>query len=106
MKNFNEMKMEERREIAELFSNWLKDYTHEVIKVVMLKADDIINNDFAMHLLKELKVREEKEYEDFYDSIGHMISDFETFGEYDPHSHVLEHSNSYRDVLYDMYIKR
>lgn len=106
MKKFEEMTYNERNEIVELFSNWLKDYTHEVILRVMTKRDEIIENDFAINLLKELYNREEKESDEFNHSIELLLDNYEDFKKYDPHSHVLEHSQSYRNVLYDMYIKR
>ena len=106
MKNFEEMNYNERNEIVELFSNWLKDYTHEVIVRVMEKRDEIISNEFSIYLLKELKEREDKEKTDFMRSIGELLSDFDSFNKYDPHNYVLTHSQSYRDVLYDMYIRQ
>ena len=36
MKKYNELKLNERKELNELFANWLKNYTHEVIVDVML----------------------------------------------------------------------
>ena len=105
MKKFEEMTMEEQKEIATLFVNWLRPYTHEVISAVMEKREEIINNEFAMNLLKELKVRTEKEEHDFRHSIGNLFRDYDTFKEFNPHSHPISHSNSYRDVLYDMFIK-
>lgn len=105
MKKFDELKLDERNEIVMLFSTWLKGYTHEVIVKVMSRRDEILNNDFAMNLLKELKEREEKEYNDFMHSVGNLFYDFETFSEYDPHNHPLTHARSYRDILHDMYIK-
>ena len=71
----------------------------------MEKRNEIINNEFAMKLLKELKEREEKEKVDFDNNIGALFSDFDGFKEYDSHNHPLTHANSYRDILYDMYIK-
>ena len=103
MKKFEELEFEEKKEITLLFANWLKDYTHEVIVKVISRRDEIINNEFAMNILKELKDREEKEEKDFAHSIGNLLGEFDTFKEYDPHSHVLTHSNSYRDILRDMY---
>lgn len=105
MKKYNELKLNEQKEIAELFAYWLNGYTQEVINNVMVKAEEIINNEFAMNLLRELKVRGEKEKEDFKHSIGNLLGEFETFKQYDPHNHPLTHSNSYRDILHDMYIK-
>ena len=105
MKKYDDMTITKQREIAELFGNWVKNYTHEVIVKVMKNRDEIINNDFVMNLLIELKEREDKEEKEFYHEIAHLLDDFETFKEYDPHIHHLTHSSSYRDVLYDMYIK-
>ena len=95
----------ERNEIILIFSNWLKDYTNEVIIKVMAKRDKIISNDFAMKLLKELKKREDKEREDFDNNIARLFRDYDGFKEFDMHNHPTTHSVSYRDVLYDMYIK-
>ena len=103
MKKFEELGFEEKKEITLLFANWLKDYTHDVIVKVISRRDEIINNEFAMNILKELKDREEKEEKDFAHSIGNLLGEFDTFKEYDPHNHVLTHSSSYRDILRDMY---
>ena len=103
MKKFEELEFEEKKEITLLFANWLKDYTHEVIVKVISRRDEIINNEFAMNILKELKDREEKEEKDFAHSIGNLLGEFDTFKKYDPHKHVLTHSSSYRDILRDMY---
>lgn len=105
MKKFDEMNIEERKEIAVLFANWLEQYTHEVIIRVMKKRDIIIDNDFAMNLLIELKEREDKERKEFAHSIGNLLDEFDTFKEYNPHSNPSTHAESYRDVLYDMYIR-
>lgn len=106
MKTFKELKFDEQKQTVELFSNWLKPYTQEVIMRVMEKAEEILNNDFAMNLLKELNTREQKEKEDFSSSINSLFSNFNTFKEYNPHNHPIDHAQSYRDVLYDMYIKQ
>ena len=103
MKKFEELEFEEKKEITLLFANWLKDYTHEVIVKVISRRDEIINNEFAMNILKELKDREEKEEKDFAHSIGNLLGEFDAFKEYDSHNHVLTHSSSYRDILRDMY---
>jgi hypothetical protein len=105
MKKFEEMGMMERQEIEGLMANWLRHYTHEVIVKVLARADEIINNDFVMNLLKELKKREEEERKDFQSSISFLLRDYESHKEYDPHNHPLSHAGSYRDILYDMYIK-
>lgn len=105
MKHFNELPLEERNETVELLAYWLQSYTHEVITNVLCRVNEIINNEFAMNLLKELKARSEEEHFDFMHSIGNLCYDFDTFRKYDPHSHPITHAKSYRDILYDMYIK-
>lgn len=105
MKKFEEMTREERDEVVLLFTNWLKQYSHEVICRVMVKRDEIINNEFAMNLLRELKERQEEEFKDFNHSIENLLENFDTFKEFNPHSHPLTHAGSYRDILHDMYIK-
>ena len=102
---FRDLDTESKDHITRLFSVWLRQYTHSVIFKVMALREDIITNPFAMKLLEELAEREEKEYNDFSHSIGCMLRDFETFGNYDPHNHPTTHAGSYRDILYDMYIK-
>lgn len=106
MKKLEELKLEERKEIVKLFSNWLRRYNSEVVVKVMEKREEILNNDFAMNMLKELAEREEKEYKVFQHNIGHLFYDYDDFKEYDVHNHVLEHAGSYRDVLYDMFIRK
>lgn len=105
MKKFEELSLNEQKEIVELFANWLNGYTHEVVVKVMKQADEIINNEFAMNLLKELKEREEYEYRDFSYSLKSLITNFDDFKEYDVNNHPLQHSKSYKDILHDMYIK-
>lgn len=105
MKRFEEMTYTEKNEIAALFAAWLKRYTHKVIVAVMERRDEIIANEFAMSLLRELKARQEVETAEFAREMYYFLDDCESFKEYDPHSHPLTHSGSYRDILYDMYIK-
>lgn len=105
MKSFDEMEYTEKKEIAALFAAWLKPYTQKVIVAVLEKRDEIISNDFVMELLKELYARQVKENYEFTNSIHNLLDDLELFAEYDPHNHPLTHSGSYRDILYDMYIK-
>lgn len=105
MKRFNEMDYTEKKETAALFAAWLKPYTKKVIVAVLEKREEIMNNDFVMGLLKELKARQDMESEDFAHSIHNLLDDFEVFEQYDPHNHPLTHSGAYRDILYDMYIK-
>lgn len=102
--NYIELNREEKNNVALYFSTWLKDYTHEVIVRVMEKADEIINDPFAMEMLKELHEREEKESKEFLKNIEAYLFDFETFKEYDPHNMPLTHAKAYRHILYDKYI--
>lgn len=95
----------ERKEVARLFGNWLKKYTGAVVVKVMARSEEILNNEFAMHLLKELSDRQDKEEKAFVDHMESLLEHYDDFKEYDPHNNPLEHSNSYRDVLYDMYIR-
>lgn len=105
MKPFNELKLDEQRNIAELFAIWLEPYSHEVIVRVMEKREEILNNTFAMDMLNELRIREKKEQEEFKESMESYLRNFEDYKQYNPHNHVLTHSHSYRDILYDMYIR-
>ena len=100
---FEELKYDEREEITSLFANWLKNYTHDIIISVISRRDEIINNEFVMNMLRELKAREETEEKEFAHSIGCLLYDFESFKEYDLHNNLLTHSGSYRDILRDLY---
>ena len=111
MKNYNEMNCTEQKELAELLENWLCKYTDEVVLRVMRNIDEVYTNDFAMNLLKELKIREDEEKQDRIRSMKSML--YETFDKDEQvadthcfHNHCLTHADSYRDVLYDMFIKR
>ena len=105
MITFNEREYKERKEIAKLIANWLKEYTHEVVVKVLEKREEIINNEFTMNMLKELYKREEEEQKEINNSIQSLLEYFDEHKEFDIHNHCLTHSNSYRDVLYDMYIR-
>lgn len=105
MKKFDKLSYDEKAEVVSWFSNWLKNYTHEVIVKVLERRDEILANDFAMNLMKELFERETKENKDFSYSIDSLLNHFENFKEYNPHNHPITHSDSYRNVLYDMYIR-
>lgn len=87
----------------ELFANWLRPYVHAIIKDVILRKDKIISNEYAVGLLRELYWRELDERSDFESDIR-MMFDHPDFTKYDPHTHPLTHSESYRHILYDMYI--
>ena len=105
MKKFETLDYKEQREIAKMFAAWLRPYTHAVIVKVLAKRDEILNNDFAMGLIKELQKRTDDERKEFDRSIEFMMNNFEEFSKFDPHNDALSHAKSYRDVLYDMYIR-
>lgn len=102
---FNELSFEERAKIRDLFATWLKPYTHEVINKVMERSQEIINNDTAMMLLRQLQEREKNSSKDFNINIGLLLEDFKSFSEFNPHNNPLQHPDSYRDILYDLYIR-
>lgn len=104
-KQIKDLSWEEKIELAKKFECWLGRYTQEVINKVLVKTEEIINNEFAMNLINELYVREEKEKKERINSINNLISDFETFKQFNIHNHCLTHSESYRDILYDMFIR-
>lgn len=111
MKKLNEMSYEDQKHIAELFKCWLSNYTEEVNAKVLPHAEEIINNEMAMYLLEELKTRTEKEKKELNDSYNHII--YQMANGYDIsltveniHNHCLTNAESYRDVLYDLYIKK
>ena len=105
MKKFEQLERNEKEEITVLLANWLSNYTHDVISKVLVRRDEIINNEFVVGLLKELKEREEAEKNQFVDNIGWMLRNPDEFNRYDPHNYPLIHAGSYRNVLYDMYIR-
>ena len=105
-KKFDELNYTEQHDIARLFTCWLHPYTHEVVVRVLARRDEILANDSAMSMLKELYQREQDEVKDELNSIRCLLENFETFKEYDIHNHPLTHSGSYRDILYDLYIRK
>lgn len=99
---YEEMNYDEQKEIERLFAVWLKPYVNEVIIGVLKIKDEIIENELAMNLLRELDEREREENERFCDDIHYYFDDVRDDADF--HLHPLQHSKSYRDVLYDMYI--
>lgn len=105
MKKFEELTFNEQEEVLNYFYNWMKNYTDKVIKRVMKNFDEILNNEFAFNMIKELYEREMKEKKEEARSLRYLICNYEDFEQYDIRNHCLEHSDSYRDVLYDMFIR-
>ena len=102
MEKYEAMNYTEKKEFTEMLWTWLKDYTDEVINYVLTeKIDEIMNSDTAIHLLKELHEREQKEAEDNISSLGLHLEHGGKFARLN----VLTHANSYRDILHDLYLK-
>lgn len=100
MKKIEEMNHIEREEIAEMLLSWLEDYTDDVINRVIPQIDEIINNETAMFMLKELHLRKKEEKDNHIrDLESHLgVGNFTRWTE-------LTHSRSYGQVLADMYIR-
>lgn len=97
-----EFTYEEQKEIAKKFKCWLGIYTDEVISKVLERFNEIVENEFAMKLIDELYFRTLAEKEDEIDSFETLLF---TDIKVTVHNHCITHAKSYRDVLYDMYIK-
>lgn len=97
--------LKEQRELATKLQAWLSPYTNEVYKRVMDRMDEILSNDFTLNLINELYEREQKEIKDEIDNILFSLGYMEDIERYGLHNDCLTHSKSYRDVLYDMYIR-
>ena len=106
MNKWEDLSYSERCDVAEWFTTWLQPYTKNVVNRVVCRIDEILGDDLAMGLIKELHEREAKERDDFKRHFSHLAEDFKGFAKYSPHNHAVTHSNSYRDILYDMYIRR
>lgn len=106
-----EITYKEKKELSELLENWLGMYTDEVVLKVMRNIDEVYTNPFAMNLLRELKIREEKEKEERVRSMESMLYDVFDKDEQPSdthcfHNHCLTHASSYRDILRDMFITK
>ena len=87
-----------------IVSNWLKNYSNEVVVRVMEKYEQIINDKTTYTMLSKLYEEENKEEETFIHDIGYMVK----YGIKDETKDMLrfgEYSQSYREVLYDLYIR-
>lgn len=97
--------LKEQREFATKLQCWLGQYTDQVYKSVMLRIEEILNNPAALNLINELYERTQKEIKAEIDTILYASGYEEDILKFGLHNHPLEHSKSYRDILYDMYIK-
>ena len=87
-----------------IVANWLKNYNNEVVVRVMEKYEQIINDKTTYTMLSKLYEEENKEEEAFIHDIEYMVK----FGIKDETKDMLrlgEYSRSYREVLYDLYIR-
>lgn len=87
-----------------IVANWLKNYSSEVVVRVMKNYDTIINDKTTYTLLSKLYEKENKEEVDFIIDIKNIVE----YGVKDETLDMLrigEYSQSYRDVLYDLYVR-
>ena len=100
MKKIEEMNRIEKEEFAVMLWSWLEGYTDEVINKVLPQVNDILNNETAMFMLKELHLRKKEEAETHISDLACHFDD----GNFRRWT-SLTHSSSYGDVLADMYIR-
>ena len=87
-----------------IVANWLKNYSNEVVVRVMKNYDTIINDKTTFNMLSKLYKEETNEEETFIHDIEYMVK----YGTKDETKDMLrlgEYSRSYREVLYDLYIR-
>ena len=92
------------KEAIKIVANWLKIYSNEVVVKVMKKYEQIINDKTTYTLLSNLYERENKEEYNFIIDIKNIVE----YGVKDETIDMLrisENSQSYREVLYDLYIR-
>lgn len=88
--------------LAKKLNTWLEAYTYEVRKYALSQIDEILSDPTALYLLDELYTRTEKEKKEATDNFYWFLN----YGhEYHNDWNVLTHSGSYRDVLYDKFLK-
>ena len=100
--NFSEQKIFQRE-----LQTWLGCYTTSVANRVIEKMDDILSNATALKFIHELHERTQIEIKgrEFDISIALSDEEFRSTNENWLHADTLTHAKSYRDVLYDMYIR-
>ena len=92
------------KEAIKIVANWLKDYNNDVVVKVMKNYENIINDKTTYTMLSKLYEEENKEEETFIHDIEYMVK----FGIKDETKDMLrlgEYSRSYREVLYNLYIR-
>ena len=104
MKKFNEMTAKEQAHIEELMLNWLRTYTNECIKRVINRIDEIINNQIVIQMLEELYKEARKNDEWFNRRLKSALFNINSIDdEYHPR---WNDATSYREVLYNLFIKK
>lgn len=96
---------EEKKQIAQWLGTWLGCYTQEVYNKVAPNFPHIIEDAATLNLLRELHERTNQEREEISNIIFYDLEYNDTKTQTTLHSTVMTHAQSYRDVLYDMYIK-
>ena len=94
----------ERKKFCTQLQCWLSPYTQNVYERVMNQIEDIINNDTALQMISELYTRTQYETNEEINQIFYNMDNPDDYKD-EIHKHVLYHSEAYRDVLYDMYIR-
>ena len=101
---------EQHNQFSDKMRVWLGCYTDEVIHRVLLRMDEIVNDPLTMKLINELYVRtkevEKRAVSEWRYELMRLAADEEKY-ENDGlfHLYPQEHPESYRDVLYDLYIR-
>ena len=106
----NEMNYTEMKEFAEQLNAWLGVYTNECIERVMDKIDQIVENETAMYMIKKLAEGERYQQDERNRRFTTML-DYIKEGKEIPdcfrhiHGYDIHNTESYRNVLYDMYVR-
>lgn len=101
MTTINDLNKTEREKTLKLLINWLKEYTDDVIKYVLPKIDEIINNDAVMFMLETLLKEEERDETEFKFNFDFALLGAQT----DNFQNRFSNASKYRHVLYDLYLK-
>lgn len=102
MTKFNMKRFTERQRLIKLAANWLKPYPENIINRALAQQDDIFSNPVTVRLLELLYDKEKHDNACFKEEIGNFLLDGEYIGF---HRTCTSNSNSYREVLYDMYLR-
>ena len=87
-----------------IVANWLKDYSNGVVVKVMEKYEQIINDETTYTMLSKLYEEESKEEREFSNDIRNIV-EYGVKNETKDMLRIGERSRSYREVLYDLYIR-